>query len=256
MLTHAAIAGNRGYPNLLNVFDFNDDFVRKADPCVEFFADTVEPMCRAYAEKRYGDMFSHLGQQPTIKKHEDKIAWQKDMAALNNARTKQTIGDVIDLLKSTERPHLSDRIMRRERELQEVGPEKIEGEAKSVTRHRDMRAIKYIEMTNLVEFIEGATPFATQHSVKGAQFENVLVVLGGGWNHYNWPNLFELIETKNLTAKNEKGFHRARNLFYVAVSRPELRLAVLATQHMNAECLKTVSRLFGADSVHEVPLPA
>lgn len=50
------------------------------------------------------------------------------------------------------------------------------------------------------------TSFATQHSVKGAEFENVLVVLGGGWNHYNWPLLLELINTKSLNSKNTQGF--------------------------------------------------
>jgi DNA helicase II / ATP-dependent DNA helicase PcrA len=253
--TRRKVGDNRGYPNLLKVFDFNDDFVRKADPCVEFFANTVEPMCRAYKDRKFGEMFTYLGHQPTIKQHSDKVAWQKDMAVLNGARTKGTIGAVIDVLKATERPHLSERVLRREHDLQAAGPIQVEGESRSTTRYREMRNVAYSEMINLIEFLDGETPFATQHSVKGAQFENVLVVLGGGWNHYNWPSLFELLETKKLTDKNEKGFYRARNLFYVAISRPEVRLAVLATQQMTPLCLTTVTRLFGADHVYEVPLP-
>lgn len=45
------------------------------------------------------------------------------------------------------------------------------------------------------------TAFATQHSVKGAKFENVLVILGGGRNHYNWPQLFELLHTRAVNKK-------------------------------------------------------
>lgn len=100
------------------------------------------------------------------------------------------------------------------------------------------------------------TPFATQRSVKGAEFENVLVVLGGGWNHYNWPQLLELIETKALNAKNTKGFYRARNLFYVSISRPMTRLAVLATQTLSDKALTAVGHLFGNDNVEELASPA
>ena len=102
---------------------------------------------------------------------------------------------------------------------------------------------------------EKQTPFATQHSVKGAEFENVLVVLGGGWNHYNWPLLLDLIETKALNAANMKGFYRARNLFYVSISRPMKRLAVLATQTLSTTALTTATKLFGEASVEALVVP-
>lgn len=110
-------------------------------------------------------------------------------------------------------------------------------------------------MIELVKFVEKRTPFATQHSVKGAEFENVLVVLGGGWNHYNWPQLLELFETGELDAKNSKGFYRSRNLFYVSISRPMTRLAVLATQTLSTNALAAVNRLFGKDNVEELAIP-
>jgi DNA helicase-2/ATP-dependent DNA helicase PcrA len=91
--------------------------------------------------------------------------------------------------------------------------------------------------------------------VKGAEFENVLVVLGGGWNRYNWPQLLELMETKAFTTANIKGFYRARNLFYVSISRPMKRLAVLATQTLSATALTTATKLFGADNVEALVVP-
>ena len=99
-------------------------------------------------------------------------------------------------------------------------------------------------------FIVLHTPFATQHSVKGAQFENVLVILGGGWNHYNWPRLLDILQNNALTQQHKQGFFRARNLLYVALSRPQKRLAVLATQTLGNDALATASRLFGAENVH------
>jgi len=171
------------------------------------------------------------------------------MDQLNKLRTNGTVGEVLDHLKQTQRPHLSDRVMRREEELARLAGEPIPEESTSLARHNELRSVRYSEVIELVKFVEGSTPFATQHSVKGAEFENVLVVLGGGWNHYNWPQLLELLETQAITDKNTKGYHRARNLFYVSVSRPKKRLAVLATQTLSPKALAAASRLFGSENV-------
>ena len=99
------------------------------------------------------------------------------------------------------------------------------------------------------QYVSGSTPFATQHSVKGAQFPNVLVVLSGGWNQYNWPRLLEQVQTGKITAAHRAGYYRARNLFYVALSRPKKRLAVLATQELNADALLAAEHLFTPEMV-------
>jgi hypothetical protein len=36
-----------------------------------------------------------------------------------------------------------------------------------------LRAVSYTELIALDQFIDGHTPFATKHGVKGAEFENV-----------------------------------------------------------------------------------
>ena len=119
------------------------------------------------------------------------------------------------MLKKTKRPRLADRVADREEEIDQLGPEETEEESNSLKRHRQLRNVAYRELISLVEFINGFTPLATQHSVKGAEFENVLVILSGGWNHYNWPKFLDLLQTGNVPAKDLAGFMRARNLFYV-----------------------------------------
>lgn len=177
------------------------------------------------------------------------------MDALQGLRLSGTIGDVLDHLKLTRRPRVTDKISRLEEALAALGQEPIPEDKKSLRRHFDLRQVPYKEVVEVVKFVEGQTPFATQHSVKGAEFENVLVVLGGGWNHYNWPQLFELLETKAINGKNEKGFYRARNLFYVSISRPMKRLAVFSTQKLSDAALLSIERLFGAGSVVALPVP-
>lgn len=252
MLTHNALAAEQGYPNIAKIFDRNEAFAKKEDALVAFLADTLEPMYAAYRRKAFGEMFRILGSGPTIGSHADKTSWRTDMDTLGGLRENGTIGQVIDHLKHSRRPRLPDKVMRREEDLERADLEPAADEEKSITRHRRLREVSYREVIRLVDFLNGSTPFATQHSVKGAEFENVLVIIGGGWNHYNWPQLLELLETKKITNKNERGYCRARNLFYVAISRPKRKLAVLATQELSNTAIAAAQTLFGADNVHDI----
>jgi DNA helicase-2/ATP-dependent DNA helicase PcrA len=249
LLTHNAIAAERGYPNLAGIFEHKEAFSKKEDATIAFLADVVEPVCQAYIAGNTGEMFRLLVTAPTIRKSADKTEWRAQMDQLVKLREDGTIGEVLDLLKNTKRPRIADRVAKREEEIGQLEAEPTEGESKSLRRHLELRDVAYKELVALVEFINGFTPLATQHSVKGAQFENVLVILSAGWNHYNWPRFLSYVHTNNVPAKHTAGFLRARNLFYVAVSRPEKRLAVLATQTLDADALAAAEKLFGADSV-------
>lgn len=255
MLTHSVLAAEQGYPGIADVFKGrNDHFVRKEDPVVKLLAEVVEPMCAAYSSGTYGEMFRIHGSGPGVRCHADKVSWRADMDQLLKLRSKGTIGQVIDHLKITSRPALTSPVIKREAELAALNGEPIPNDMGSLQRHAALRDVDYTQIVEVVKFIEGFTPFATQHSVKGAEFENVLVVLGGGWNHYNWPQLFELLETKGITEKNSKAYYRSRNLFYVSISRPMMRLAVLATQTLSETALKAVTHLFGTERVEELSL--
>lgn len=255
MLTHNAIAAESGYPNLAAIFEHKEAFSKKEDATIAFLADVVEPACAAFAKGAFGEMFRLLGAAPTIKSTADKVNWRNHMGRLIALRTSGTIGEVIDLLKDTQRPRLSDKVSGREDEIARLGAEETEDEPKSLKRHRKLRGVAYSEVIKLADFINGFTPFATQHSVKGAEFSDVLVILSGGWNHYNWPKFLELLHSGNVSAKDQSGYFRARNLFYVAISRPKRRLAVLATQALSSNALAAAGRLFGQVNVVSLQVP-
>ena len=66
-----------------------------------------------------------------LNKHEDKSTWNRDLKELINVRNKDTIGDVIELLKKTERPHLSSKIENAEKkwlQLSQLSDEELEKE--------------------------------------------------------------------------------------------------------------------------------
>lgn len=256
MLTHTALAAEQGYPSIVEIFKSHPDAISKLDDAtLEFLVRIVEPACAAYKSKKYGQMFDVLGREATLQKPSEKQAWADDMKSLDALRERGTVGEVLDLLKKTRRPRLPDNVTRREDAMTAFDPAAGEPEKPSVDRHRRLRDVKYQEVVNLVHFVDGFTPFATQHSVKGAEFENVLVVFGGGWNHYNWPRMLGyMVPGAKPKPDHQRGFKRARNLFYVSVSRPKRRLAVLFTQTMSEKSLEVLNTLF-ANKVAAVKLP-
>lgn len=83
-----------------------------------------------------------------------------------------------------------------------------------------LKNVKFSEFQKLYEYLEGQTPFSTQHKTKGAEFNNVLVILdNGGWNNYNFGNLF--LETGSASVLD-----RTQKIFYVCCTRAKENLAV------------------------------
>ena len=256
MLTHRVLAGRQGYPSIPRVFAFNESFTNKEHPHVAFFVDALEPACEAYMSRKYGEMFRVLGSKvPAIRAHHDKERWSEAMDNLIELRDDGTVGEVVDYLLAVGRPRVSDAVERRERELREFDPEAGEDMPRRLRELGDLRAVPYQEIVALCRYLSGHSPFETKHGVKGAEFENVLVVIGRGWNRYNFNQMLELATADSQIPANKRAaFERNRNLFYVTCSRPKKRLAVLFTQELSAAAMQTVRNWFGHDTIEAVDL--
>jgi DNA helicase-2/ATP-dependent DNA helicase PcrA len=253
MLTHGVLASEQGYSGIAKIFSGRPGaYAKKEDKLIKFLLETVEPVCSAYENKRFGEMFLALGTgTPTIRSHADKAQWAQDMSALLGLRLKGTIGDVIDHIKVTKRPRLPDSIERNERELEQWIAAKEGDLSSSVRRLSELRKVPYSEVAALGKFVDDYSPFSTKHGVKGAQFENVIVVAGRGWNQYDFSKLLEWLEDPASVPTDRTTYERNRNLFYVACSRPKKRLAVLFTQKLSDRALVRLTKLFGKENVHE-----
>ena len=249
MLTHKVLAAEQNYGQIVGAFRYNDSFIKKEDPHIAFLVDTVEPACKAFLNGRYGDMFTTIGaRSDSILSLKDKYTWARDMRTLNELRETGTIGEVLDLLKKTRRPRLPDKVQRTETELANASPVDLE-ESRTLSQISKLREIPYTELTSLALFVNDHTPFSTKHGVKGAEFENVLVVLGRGWNQYNWNQFLEWFPDR-FPADKADSYERNRNLFYVACSRPKKRLALLFTQELSEIALDTLRSWFGDENVN------
>ena len=250
MLTHNVLAAEQGYATLAKVFPYPDKFIKKEDDYIAFFADKLEPACAAFQRRRYGEMFEILGSSaPRLSSHADKIRLAETMQKLIALRESATIGQLIEHVQTTGFPQLPDAVLRRESEAVAQVGKLDEAVPDRVLLTQQLRAIPYQEVIALDQFVDGHTPFATKHSVKGNEFENVLVVLGRGWNKYNFDQYLEWAGSAGVPAGKQDAFERYRNLFYVSCSRPTTRLALLFTQQLSNGALQTLQSWFGTEAV-------
>lgn len=117
-------------------------------------------------------------------------------------------------------------------------------EEKEYVFNRVMK-VKFKELVCVYKFIEDYTPYSTQHNIKGAEFDNVFVVLdNGGWRNYNFEYLF-------TSTGNESVINRTQKLFYVCCSRSKKKLVVFFHKPSMGAIAKAKS-WFGLENVHLV----
>lgn len=252
MLTNNLLAEEQGYRELVSAFRDTDDYLKLNDHYIKYFKEVLEPVCEYFEKSQYGEMFKVIGTNtPKLEKQDDKKSWNEDLQNLIEIRKTGTIDDVLSLLKRTRHPRLSDRVEKAERRYEQYSS--LEGEEKEKERsfYNKVSIIKgcsYQEMINLANFIDDKTTFSTKHGVKGAEFKNVLVICGRGWSNYNWDNMLSWAN-KGIPKGKETTYERNRNLFYVACSRPQRRLALLFTQELSSDAISTLENWFGAENI-------
>ena len=104
-----------------------------------------------------------------------------------------------------------------------------------------VKAVKYKEFQSLYEYLEGKTPFSTQHKVKGAEFDNVFIILdNGNWNNYNFQYLFLNNGTPSVLERTQK-------IFYTCCTRAKESLAIFFHAPSD-EILQQATEWFGEDN--------
>jgi DNA helicase-2/ATP-dependent DNA helicase PcrA len=254
LLTHSGLAAEQGYTQLAKAFPSSDYFIRKTDEHIAFFAEKLESAVEAYIERRFGQVFELLGEDaPRLSSQAEKRTWSEAMDKLVELRTRGTVGDVVDHLLEFKHPRLPEKVFKREKDAREWVDSKTEPTPSAVTIVRNLRAVPYSEVIALVGYLNGHTPFTTKHNTKGDEFENVLVVLGRGWNRYDFDQLLQwMAKPGSVTPDKLSAFERNRNLFYVCCSRSITNLALLFTQQLSPASLSLLISWFGQRQVNDV----
>lgn len=185
----------------------------------------IQEHVNLYNEKKYNDFLRKTEFQ--IKSIADKKNL-RDVVMTLQSMSNSTIEEVIEYAQN-------NGICRKDDKLQSF----IE---KKQYIYDQVIQLKFQEFQNLFSYLEGYTPFSTQHKIKGSEFDNVLVVLdNGNWAKYNFQYLFENNGTESVRERTQK-------LFYVCCTRSKENLVVYYHNPSQAS-IATAKNWFGEDSV-------
>ena len=176
--------------------------------------DLIYESINLYSENKYVELFKKL--KIKISSYEDKIKIRKEM------------NELIELMKSQndkiyeiiEKANNILNIKNDEKYIEFIGN-------KGWYLWNRIKDISFSEYVKSIEYQKEYFPYSTQHSVKGSEFDNVLVILDNGkWSKYNFNLLLENIFDENNILKKNKIFNRTKKLFYVCCTRAKENLIV------------------------------
>ena len=197
----------------------------KRDPLIDVLF-TIQHNVKLYQERKYNEFLRQTEYQ--IKSIEDKQNLKNIVDTLKNMR-ENFIEEVISYASENNLCNITDDKYRRFIE------------EKSYI-YNQVKELKYKVFQNLYDYVEDYTPFSTQHKIKGAEFDNVLVVLdNGNWRKYNFENLF-------LKNGSESVLERTQKIFYVCCTRAKENLVIFYDSPSD-EVISKAREWFGDDNV-------
>ncbi len=165
----------------------------------------IERCIQLYKSKNIAEFMTRT--EYKVHSPQDKKVLSEIMNTLSEPGDK-TIGDILNFAEENGIVKKSDGLIRYE-------------ERNKYVFHR-VSQIKYDEFHKLYEYLEGRTPFSTQHKTKGTEFDDVFVILDNGrWNNYNFEKLFT-----GGDPSSAKVVERTKKIFYVCCTRAKSQLAV------------------------------
>ena len=245
MITHKVLATQQGYEQLLEILA--DGLSDKEDPFLIFFMETVEPIYKALKDSNMQLLFDTLGiKRFPIKKKSEKAKWKELQQQLENARTKRAI-DVFELVKQSKLIPIPPKLDGWYHLYQEA-PETVYASNASI---QSFLELEYLQFAAVIDFLHPDAMFSTEHSVKGEEYDNVVFVIGRGWNLYHFETYAPMITGRSSIPKGkEASFERNRNLFYVCCSRAKKRLFLFVTIPTDYEFKTFLMSLIGKDNIY------
>ena len=105
-----------------------------------------------------------------------------------------------------------------------------------------IKRITFKQYRKSILYLKEFSPICTQHSVKGSEYDNVLLILESNWNKYDFNTLF------GKGSPNPTVQKRTKKLFYVCITRAKRNLIIyLPTQ--DSEILGKAKEFFGEENV-------
>jgi DNA helicase-2/ATP-dependent DNA helicase PcrA len=230
-LTHRLIAREYGFEEILNKYTYPDNLLgdeAKRDRIANHLFK-IQEIIYLYDKRKYNDLITKTNYK--IRKLSDKSILRDKIEELRIG-TNNSIEELINLADKHNLIIKDDKFNDSIRENEDS--------------YNSIKALDRNQIEKVYHYVEGHSPYSTQHGVKGAEFENVFVILDNGrWNQYNFQYLFE------ETAGKENIIERTRKIFYVCCSRSKNNLVVF--YHKPSFATITKAKVwFGVENVCEI----
>ncbi|WP_159314608.1 UvrD-helicase domain-containing protein [Mammaliicoccus sciuri] len=194
--------------------------------------DKIYELIELYQEGKYNEFLRKTKYK--IKSYRDKEKLYAEMTYFSNIKNK-SIFEVFHKALDIFNVKLDDNFN-----------EFINGSGKYLWNR--LKYIPFQSYINSINYQREYLPYATQHSVKGSEYDNVIVVLDNGkWNKYDFRTLFD------KGSKNENVISRTRKIFYVCCTRAKENLTVFMVTD-DKEIIENAKLLFGNDNTIDADL--
>ena len=108
-----------------------------------------------------------------------------------------------------------------------------------------IKRITFNQYRKSVLYLKEFSPICTQHSVKGSEYDNVLLVLESDWNKYDFRTLF------GKGSPNSNVQKRTKKLFYVCITRAKKNLIIYMPTD-DSDILEKAKEYFGEENVIDI----
>lgn len=182
-----------------------------------------------YKDGRVGD-FLRLTDIKRITKVDDKHAINDAMRDLESIE-QRTIGEAIGLAQDRGVLLIDDKLTKYIEETPYIWER--------------VKVVPFSEFHRLYDYLEGRTPYSTQHKTKGTEFDHVFLVMdNGNWPQYNFTHLM----SGTPPGKSEGPRERTNKLFYVCCTRAKEDLVMYFPSPQPSDLTKA-KEWFGEENI-------
>lgn len=229
LLTHRLSAKLLGFSELLSSYRYTDNLIGNDPDRLARHLLKIGGIIYHFENKNYPYVIEEM--QRKIETTSDK----KEISSYLNAVVQNKSMSIEELIDNFD----TKRILLKDDSLKEYidNNEEIFNKVKVLSR---------LQIQSYYIYYNNYSPYSTQHGVKGAEFENVLVVMDNGkWNNYNFKYYFE------KTPGKESVISRTERILYVTCSRAKDNLVVFYPSPSKI-IISKAKELFGNENVHEI----
>lgn len=244
MITHKVLALQQGYEKLLDII--NEGIRDKEDCFLLFFMNVVEPIYKALCDNNTQLLFDTLIKRYPITKKSEKKQWCDLRIKIDTSRNKKAIDVLDDIIKSNLIP-----IPPQVKAYYDFYYNTPDLMYKGNTNIKDFLELDYNQFLSAIHFLYPEAEFSTEHGVKGEEYDNIIFVIGKGWNQYQFEVYAPMITgMKPIPEDKLDSYKRNRNLFYVCCSRPKKRLILFLTIQTDPTFKSFLEKLIGTENIY------